>query len=203
MAADITAQVTVPMVARLFPSTPQANIAANLPHVLAALSARQIGDHDMVCVALANIAAETASWEPVKEGAPSEWNTSPGGQHFDLYDNRQDLGNGPHDGPLFPGRGFIQLTGRSNYAKYGPEVGADLIADPDLACDPVIAAKLLAAFLADKEPRFRVLLAADNLDYVALRRLVNGGINGMTAFQATFDAADDAVPMAMTGGDAS
>lgn len=192
-APDITALITLGMVSRLFPSTPVANIAANLPHVLSALTERKIGYHDMVCVALANIAAETASWLPVIEGV-SHFNTAPGGEHYGLYNNRHDLGNGPNDGPLFPGRGFIQLTGRANYEKYGPQVGVDLIANPDLACDPVIAARLMAAFLKDSEPQFRVLLAANDLDYAGLRRLVNGGVNGLDAFTTTFDAADDVIP---------
>ena len=48
------------------------------------------------------------------------------GAPFALYDDR--LGNQPGDGARFKGRGFVQLTGRYNYAKYGPVVGVDLTA---------------------------------------------------------------------------
>lgn len=46
------------------------------------------------------------------------------------------LGNGgaeSGDGFMFRGRGFLQITGRSNYAKYGKLIGIDLIAQPELA----------------------------------------------------------------------
>lgn len=46
----------------------------------------------MVLMALATIRAETEGFEPISE-YKSEYNTSPSGHPFDLYDNRQDLGN--------------------------------------------------------------------------------------------------------------
>ena len=44
------------------------------------------------------------------------------------YGNRKDLGNTqPNDGYKFRGRGYIQLTGRLNYANVGSKLGVDLI----------------------------------------------------------------------------
>ena len=43
------------------------------------------------------------------------------------------------DGALFHGRGYVQLTGRRNYAKAKTLTGSDLIGDPALAKDPLIA----------------------------------------------------------------
>ena len=115
----------------------------------------------------------------------SRYNTSPDpkGHPFDLYDNRKDLGNtGPPDGAQFRGRGYVQLTGRANYATYGKSIGlkGQLIENPDLASEPAIAAKLLAAFLKNKERRIKEALL--DWDFAGARRLVNGGSHGLDRF---------------------
>jgi len=176
--------VTVQIVSQMFPVTPVANITANLPPVLQALVTASLDDKDMVLMALGTIRAETESFEPISEGQ-SQFNTSPGGQPFDLYDNRKDLGNqGPPDGANFRGRGFVQLTGRANYTHYAQEIGQDLVNNPGLANQPDIASALLARFLADRESAIRTALAESNLG--AARRLVNGGSNGLDRFTSAF-----------------
>jgi putative chitinase len=172
-------------VQKLFPNTPIANIAANLPAILQALAVANLVDKSMLLMALATIRAETESFQPISEGV-SHYNTSPNGHPFDLYDNRKDLGNlGPPDGANFCGRGFVELTGRANYTRYAHETGHDLVANPALANQPAIAAELLARFLADKETAIRSALAANDL--ATARRLVNGGTNGLDRFIAAFN----------------
>jgi predicted chitinase len=57
----------------------------------------------------------------------------------------------PDDGFLFRGRGFIQLTGRGNYVRYGAKIGhPEIVANPDLANEPAIAAMLTAAYIKDR-----------------------------------------------------
>ncbi|HMF78834.1 MAG TPA: peptidoglycan-binding protein [Bryobacteraceae bacterium] len=176
--------VTVQVVSRMFPLTPIGNIRINLPTVLDALVLTSLVDSAMVLMALSTIRAETESFRPISEGR-SRFNTSPAGHSFDLYDNRKDLGNkGEPDGANFCGRGFVQLTGRANYTKYGEEIGQDLVRNPELANEPVIAAELLARFLKDRENRIREALAAGDL--ATARRLVNGGSNGLERFQDAF-----------------
>ncbi len=170
----------------MFPGTPRANVERNLPAVQAALDAAGLGDRTMTLVALATIRAESGSFQPVCE-APNRFNTSPGGTPFDLYDRRADLGNqGPPDGERFRGRGFVQLTGRANYAQHGQAIGVDLVSDPDRANDPDIAARLLASFLKSREPRIRAAVAADDL--ATARKLVNGGSHGLDAFTDAYRA---------------
>ena len=48
------------------------------------------------------------------------------------YEGRDDLGNlQKGDGYKFRGRGYIQLTGRANYRKFGRIAGADFEGNPD------------------------------------------------------------------------
>jgi peptidoglycan L-alanyl-D-glutamate endopeptidase CwlK len=185
--ASVLRRVDAGMVSRMFPHTPLGNIRRNLPPVLSALAAAKLHDRPMVLMGLATIRAETESFEPVAEGR-SRWNTSPAGHPFDLYDNRADLGNrGKPDGERFRGRGYVQLTGRFNYAKYGEAIGLGkrLLDEPELASDPRIAGKLLAAFLAPRERAIKQALL--ERDYRAARRLVNGGSHGLDRFTDAFE----------------
>ena len=174
--------VTVGIVAEMFPGAPLGNIKAYLPPVLDELAAADLADKPLVLMALATIRAETAGFEPISE-FKSRFNTSPNGHPFDLYDNRSDLGNqGPPDGERFKGRGFVQLTGRHNYERIGERIGLgkSLLENPDLANDSQIAARILAAFLKQKEIRIKEALLYDDLR--TARRLVNGGSHGLTQF---------------------
>jgi len=182
--------VTVEIVSKMFPATPVENIRQHLPVVLEALVEPQLTEKPMVLMALATIRAETESFRPIDEGQ-SRFNTSPGGQPFDLYDNRQDLGNqGPPDGERFRGRGFIQLTGRANYQTHGAAIGLGdgLVQNPERANDPRIAAQLLASFLKSKEQRIKEALLTQDLP--TARKLVNGGSHGLDRFTAAYHTGD-------------
>jgi putative chitinase len=61
------------------------------------------------------------------------------------------LGNTqPGDGGKYIGRGYIQLTGRSNYARYGNMIGKDLLGNPALLSDPTIAAEVSVKYMLDR-----------------------------------------------------
>jgi putative chitinase len=178
--------VTVTLVSRVFPFTQVDNIRENLPFVCAGLKQCDLVDKPMVLMALATIRAETESFKPISEGR-SKFNTSPGGHPFDLYDNRRDLGNqGRDDGERFRGRGYIQLTGRHNYHKFGRALGRgnSLIDNPELGNDPTVAGLLLAVFLKNKEREIKEALVDHDLR--AARRLVNGGTHGLERFEDAF-----------------
>jgi hypothetical protein len=148
------ATVTVPIVSQMFPGTPAANIQANLSIVLQALDNAGLADKDMVLTALGTIRAETASFLPISEGQ-SHFNTAPGGKPFGLYDpvsqKATNLGNTQvGDGPKFKGRGFVQLTGRDNYTRFGPAVGADLVNNPDFGKRPNPCRKVVGSISEEK-----------------------------------------------------
>ena len=194
---DITGLVTPQMVKQMFePATPLAKITANLPFVMAGLRARQLGDRPMVLMALSTIRAETAGFVPIDEGR-SKFNTSPGGSPFNLYDAGTPIGarlgnTTPGDGPRFKGRGYVQLTGRSNYTRIGPQVGVDLAGNPALANDPSIAGLILAQFLKNAETRVRNALRSNDLPLA--RKLVNGGSHGLAQFTDAFNKGLSVLP---------
>jgi peptidoglycan L-alanyl-D-glutamate endopeptidase CwlK len=183
---SIISLVTMDIVTRMFPFTPESSIETNLPFVLTALEKEKLTDRILVLVALSTIRAEAECFEPISE-LISRFNTSPGGRPFDLYDYRRDLGNkGPPDGEKFRGRGFIQLTGRINYREYGDVIGLgnELVDNPENANQADVAAQLLAAYLKDREEGIRD--AARNDDLKTTRRLINGGSHGLDRFTDAF-----------------
>lgn len=94
------------------------------------------------------------------------------------YEGRHDLGNTePGDGKRFKGRGWIQITGRSNYRHLATALGLPLLDQPELAALPEHAGKVAAWFW-----RAHGLNAhADNCDLDGCTRIINGGRNGEDA----------------------
>jgi|DewCreStandDraft_4_1066084.scaffolds.fasta_scaffold00053_90 peptidoglycan L-alanyl-D-glutamate endopeptidase CwlK len=179
-------RIDVEFVAQLFPFTALDALARNLPHVKAGLEVAGLVDKPMVLAALATVRAESESFEPVEE-AVSRFNTSPGGRPFDLYDHRADLGNeGPPDGERFKGRGFVQLTGRANYAWASRRLGRgeELLRAPEAANEPATAGLLLGLFLAERQLAIKEALLEGDLRRA--RRLVNGGSHGFDRFRDAY-----------------
>ncbi len=187
--AGFIVKVTSDKVAKMFPNTRRANIDDNLPFVLAGLQKCGLTDRVMILMALATIRAETEGFVPISEGK-SKFNTSV--TPFDKYDKGTPIGiilGNTHagDGPLFKGRGYVQLTGRFNYNQIGTQIGVDLVGNPgpDFANDPKVAGRILAQFLKNKENKIREAIAKN--DFKLARKLVNGGSHGFTRFKDAYD----------------
>lgn len=87
------------------------------------------------------------------------------------------------DGYKYHGRGFIQLTGKDNYAAAGKALGLDLVGNPDLAADPKIAARIALWYW---KSRPGLPEAGRNGDVRAVTRVINGGSNGLRERSALF-----------------
>ena len=189
VSVSVIDNITVDIVAQMFsPFTPRRHIETYLPEVLTALRQADMDDRDLVLMALGTIRAETEGFEPISE-KQSRYNTDPGAHPFNKYDNRTtSLGNlGRPDGERYRGRGFIQLTGRANYQRYGERLGLGtrLIEEPDLANDPKVAAQILAEFIKDKRRLAKYAILGKDLG--TARKLVNGGSHGLDRFTEAFE----------------
>ncbi|WP_196814762.1 glycoside hydrolase family 19 protein [Nocardia sp. BMG111209] len=99
--------------------------------------------------------------------------------YFTQYDPGQPntaAGNTqPGDGPLFHGRGPIQLTGRGNYRDAGHALGLDLEGDPASAARPDIGFRVAQWYWSSRA----INVLADLGDFAAVTAAVNGGHNGL------------------------
>lgn len=120
---------------------------------------------------IAQLAHESGEFRFLEELAP--------GTAYDVAVNPRlaaKLGNTqPGDGPLYKGRGWIQLTGRANYAAAGKALGLELLNSPELASHHLAAARIAAWYWRThgcNEP-------ADRGDVEGCTKLINGGLNGL------------------------
>lgn len=130
---------------------------------------------------LATAVVETAStMQPIKEYGGQAYYR----RMYDIEGERpakaKELGNlTPGDGARYCGRGYVQLTGRANYAKAGSALGVDLIGNPDLAMQPDIAAKIMRQGMAEgwftgKSLSTYLRAESDLTQFANARRIING-----------------------------
>ena len=107
--------------------------------------------------------------------------------YFNKYDPKHNpklaskLGNkNAGDGERYKGRGFIQLTGKTNYIDannylrtINPKI--DIVKNPDLAARPDIAAQIALWYWQEKVRP----LVKDFSDTTRVTKLINGGLNGL------------------------
>lgn len=95
------------------------------------------------------------------------------------YEGRVDLGNTqPGDGFKFRGRGLIQVTGRSNYARVGNALGVDLQALPERLAEPGLASRSAACFWHSHALNEWADTGTE-ADFERITRRINGGLNGL------------------------
>lgn len=171
------------------------------PHIAASLSAFQISTPLRQAHFLAQTGHESAGFLKVEEGLNYSENalTAMFGKRITaeqaraygrnamhaanqkmiasiIYANRNgnsDVSSG--DGYRYRGRGLIQITGKANYAALVKQLGADVVANPDLLLGYRFAAMSAAAWW--KNHGLNEL--ADSDDVTRITRVINGGTNGL------------------------
>lgn len=138
--------------------------------------------------------------KPLKKGAVM--GTDDGGKAVKAYDD--DPGT-----PLaYYGRGYVQLTWWSNYAKAGVAIGKglDLLFDPELVCQPETAYAIMShgmrtGFGFANGRRFSTYFSGGKANYVGARAMVNGSDSAQEiakmaqAFEAALFASRRVLPI--------
>lgn len=151
---------------KIMPNATEANCRKFIEPLNKAMVKYKINTDLRQCHFIAQLAHESGSFRYTEELASGE-----------AYENRKDLGNtSPGDGKKFKGRGLIQLTGRSNYQKYGEYIGVDLTLNPEqVATDPILGVDVAGWFWTIR----KLNLLADKDDLKAITKKINGGYNGL------------------------
>ena len=134
-------------------------------------------DRRKLAYCLATFKWETAhTMSPIDEhGGPKYFNSRYGPQTKvgKMLGNKQ-VG----DGALFHGRGYVQLTGRNNYAKAKALTKVDLISEPDRAKEPELAYQIAIQGMIDGWFTGRKLSQffkdGQSPDYENARTIING-----------------------------
>lgn len=133
-------------------------------HLVAACREFEIDNPPRIAAFLAQIAHESGELRYVREIASGE-----------AYEGRKNLGNvHPGDGKVFKGRGYLQITGRTNYKRCGEALGIDLTGNPILLEETDLACRSAAWFWKDKG----LNELADKDDFRLITKRINGGYNG-------------------------
>src|SRR5438128_4681867 len=103
---------------------------AGLEIILNYWEQQKLTDLRWLAYMLATVYHETGkTMQPCKEGGRGR------GHKYGIAD--------PKTGFVYYGRGYVQLTWIYNYRKMGKLLGIDLVNNPDLACKPEIAVKIM------------------------------------------------------------
>lgn len=117
--------------------------------------------------------------QPIREYGVDKYFT----RMYDIRGERpvkaRELGNhSPGDGARYCGRGYVQLTGRANYARAGLKVGVPLQDYPDRAMEPGIAARIMFAGMSEGWFTGKKLSdyegGGGEYDAINARRIING-----------------------------
>jgi putative chitinase len=179
--------ITKPILRAICSSCPDDKIDLYLPFINAAMTEFHIDNYARQTAFIAQIAHETGEFKWMRE----IWGPTAQQKKYEPFSGSklaEQLGNiEPGDGEKFKGRGAIQLTGRSNYAKFGKILGVDFIIHPQLAESHVFAFRIAGAFWETHG----LNELADAGEFGAITRRINGGLNGQPQRLAYWEKAKE------------
>lgn len=178
--------LTTEQLQAIMPQLPAAKRAALFPFLSAAVTEFAIDSPARTAAFLAQLAHESAQFRFMEE----IWGPTAAQQRYEPQSTlATTLGNtDTGDGFRFKGRGPIQITGRSNYRRFGDLLGLNLIADPASAAKPDVAFRIAALFWSKKG----LNELADQVSPAAFReitRRINGGFNGLPERERFYETA--------------
>lgn len=160
-----------------------------LPHLQYACEVYEIDSTKRLAAFLAQIAHESGRLVYVKEiWGPTESQKR--------YEYRKDLGNTePGDGKRYMGRGLIQITGKANYAAVRDGLRGIMTEVPDFELYPEDLEKPAFAALSAAWFWYKHGLneLADNMNFTAITKRINGGLNGYDDRLALYNKAFQAL----------
>lgn len=132
--------------------------------LLSAMREGKIDNKLRVSAFIAQVTHESGAFRYMEEIASGE-----------AYEGRKNLGNTqPGDGKKFKGRGYIQLTGRTNYTKAAKDLSLPLVEQPEIAATYENAPKIAVWFWNSR----KLNDFADRKQFDKITKLINGGFNG-------------------------
>ena len=126
-----------------------------IPRILAAAQTAKVSDRAQIAYILATVETET---------------------NFRIRTEDNSYCGQYGDG-CYSGRGYVQLTGRANYQRWGNILNQDLLGHPEIANQPNIAARILAEGMRDGTFTGKKLgnyISGSHRDFYNARQIVNG-----------------------------
>lgn len=151
-----------------------ANLTKYLPYMMKAFAEAGITSKSQLAAMIGTIYVETGSWDiTVKE------------------DPVTGICQG---GDAYCGRGPIQITHKDKYELLAKLTGQDFVGNPDLLCEPSIAAKAMVMYWKGEFGNTPISPPAEAGDGVGVRKAINGGSNGLEEFLFTFNQLQTTLP---------
>ena len=170
----------------IMPGLPAKKNSELLPFLQAAMTEFAIDVPARAAAFLAQLAHESGQFRFMEE----IWGPTPAQRRYEPKSTlAASLGNTEAgDGKRFKGRGPIQVTGRSNYRRFGDLLGVPLVSDPARAATPDIAFRIAGLYWSKKGLNELADRATPDA-FREITRRINGGFNGLDDRQKFYASA--------------